>query len=114
MFYDQPVGDGNGITLQLGGIRYDGGDIFPELSLKDVLMAEAGFYWDRFKLQPFVTYYAVDDDDQEFDDQSRFGLGLGYYMKGFNRNLKFSYTDIRTDNQPSRSQWLLQLQIFMF
>lgn len=114
MFYDQPVGNGNGLTLQLGGIRYDGGEIFPELSIKDVLMGEAGFYWDRFKVQPFVTYYALDRDEEDLDDQSRFGVGLGYYLKGFNRNLKFSYTDIRTDNQPSRSQWLLQLQIFMF
>lgn len=114
LFYDQPVGNGNGLTLQLGGIRYDGGEIFPELSLKETLQVEAGFYWDRFKIQPFVTYYALDRDEEELDDQSRLGAGLGYYMKGFNRSLKFSYTDIRTDNQPSRSQWLLQLQIFMF
>ena len=114
LFYDQPIGDGNGLTFQIGGIRYDGGEIFPELSVQDVLMTEAGFYWDRFKLQPFLTYYSVDRDKEELDDESRFGVGLGYYLKGFNRNLKFSYTDIRTDNQPSRSQWLLQLQIFMF
>ena len=114
LFYDQPVGNGNGLTLQLGGIRYDGGEIFPQLSLRETLQVEAGFYWDRFKIQPFVTYYALDRDEEDLDDQSRLGVGLGYYMKGFNRNLKFSYTDIRTDNLPSRSQWLLQLQIFMF
>ena len=114
LFYDQPIGNGNGLTLQVGGIRYDGGEIFPQLSLKDVLMTEAGFYWDRLKLQPFLTYYALDNDDAERPDESRFAVGLGYYMKGFNRNLKFSYTDIRTDDLPSRSQWLVQLQIFMF
>jgi hypothetical protein len=114
LFWDQPIGDLGGLTLQVGGTHYDGGDIFSELPEQDQLLVELGYYFANLKLQPMAAYYARDFESAERNDESQLLLGLGYYFKGHNRVLKFSYTDISTDNLPDRDQFILQLQIFMF
>jgi hypothetical protein len=116
VFYDQPIGDGNGLTLQAGFYHYDGDVIFPELPEQDALQFELGYYIGSVKLMPFVTYYERDFEDPELVDQSGsiFQIGLGYYMKGFNRTLKASYGRIRPDVGDDRTQILVQLQLFYF
>ena len=114
LFWDRPFGDFGGLTLQVGGIHYDGGDIFTELPEQDELMVELGYYFKNLKLQPMAAYYSRDFEAEQLNDQNQLLLGLGYYFKGHNRVLKFSYTDIATDNLPDTNQFILQFQIFMF
>ena len=114
VFYDQPIGDGDGLTLQAGLYHYDGDVIFLELPEQDAIQFEFGYYISGIKLMPFVTYYDRDFADETLVDQSIFQVGLGYYMKGHNRNLKASFGQIRSDGADDRTQILVQLQLFQF
>lgn len=114
VFYDQPIGQGNGLTLQAGLYHYDGDVIFPELPEQDALQFELGYYIAGVKLMPFVTYYERDFEEETRVDQSIFQVGLGYYMKGFHRTLKASVGQIRADVGDDRMQILVQLQLFYF
>jgi len=114
IFYDQPIGKGNGLTLQAGWIFYDGDVTFPELPKEDVLQFELGYYFGGVKLMPFVTYDQRDFDEADLLDQSVFQVGLSYYLKGFNRTLKASYGQIQPEVGEDRNQILVQFQLFQF
>ena len=114
LFWDQPIGEGNGLTLQAGLIHYDGDTFFPELPEQDALQLEIGYYIAGLKLMPFLTYYDCDSAAADLVDKSIVQVGLGYYMKGFHRNLKASLGRIRTEGGEDRTQVLVQLQLFQF
>ena len=114
VFYDQPIGNGDGLTLQVGYLDYDGGVIFPELPKEAALQLEFGYYFAGVKLMPFLAYCAHDFEAEELEDQDLFQIGLAYYMKGYNRNLKLSVGQIRPELGENRTQILLQLQVFQF
>ena len=114
VFYDQPIGDGNGLTVQAALLHYDGDVIFPELPEQDAVQLEFGYYFSKVSLMPFVTYYDRDFEDEMLVDGSIFQIGLGYYMKGFNRTIKASFGQIRPDVGDDLTQILVQLQLFYF
>ncbi len=114
LFYDQPIGEGNGFTVQAAFLHFDGDVIFLELPKEDAQQFEVGYFFGGAKLMPFATYYTRDYDDPEIVDQTVWQVGLAYYMKGYNRTLKASYGQIRPDEGEDRKQILLQLQLFQF
>ena len=54
VYLDQPLRDGDGLTLQLDYIRYDGGTTFTQLPAQHTWLIEAGYYNRRTRLGPFV------------------------------------------------------------
>lgn len=114
VFYDQPIGDGNGLTVQAGFLNYDGDVTFPQLPKEDTMLFELGYYIGSVKLMPFVTYYRRAFDDQDLFDQDLTQIGLAYYMKSYNRVLKASFGRISSEVGEDRNQILIQLQLFRF
>jgi hypothetical protein len=121
VFFDYPVGGGNGITALADFIHYDGGVTFTTAALlkQDDLYAEAGFYVGSLKLMPFLRY-----EQQEYSDDVNKGLnrrkyqgGVGWYPYGSNFNIKAGFT--RTDapdnpNVASTNQYTVQFQVFYY
>lgn len=121
IFFDYPVGKGNGITAQVDFIHYDGGVTFPTAALlkQDDIFVETGFYLGGPKIMPFARY-----EQQEYSDSVNKGLnrrkyqgGLGYYPYGFNFNIKAGYTRSEAPDNPnvaSTNQYTIQVQVFYY
>jgi hypothetical protein len=129
VFFDYPVGGGNGITAQADYIHYDGGATFgftapaatkaAALYKQDDLYAEAGFFIGSPKVMPFIRY-----EQQKYSDDVNKGLnrtnyqgGLGFYPYGANFNIKAGFTrKIAPDNPnvASTNQYTVQVQVFYY
>lgn len=114
VFWDQPVGGGNAITVQAGWTHLDGDAFLPSLPKQDNLMVEGGFYVASLKLLPFIQYANQNFDDSVLADGHKLQVGLGYMFAGHNGNLKLSYARIGTDGGDDRDEIWLNLQVFMF
>jgi hypothetical protein len=113
-FWDQPVGNGDGITLQGDYTRWDGGAFLPEIPKQNVLLVDAGYYLAAVKTQPFFQYSKENFDAHSHPDQKRTTFGLGFFPHGHNSDLKFAYTRLQGTGQISRSQYQLQYQIWIW
>lgn len=114
-FWDQPIGGGNGLTMQASWSQLDGDVFLPSLPEQTNVMAEAGFYLASMKLLPFVQYAEQDFDDSGLNDNDKIMFGLGYMFAGHNGNVKFSYGTHSTDGgADDRDELWLQLQLFRF
>lgn len=114
VFWDQPVGGGNGFTLQGDWMHLDGDVFLPSLPEQDDLMLEAGFYIASVKLLPFIQYADRDFDDAARADDDKVQVGLGYMFNGHNGNLKFSYGKIGVDGGDDRDEFWINFQVFKF
>jgi hypothetical protein len=113
-FWDQPLGGGNGVTVQADWSSLDGDDFLTTLPEQDNLMVEAGFYINSMKLLPFIQYADRNYDDEALADTDKIMVGLGYMFAGHNGNLKLSYGQHGTDGADDRDEIWLQLQLFRY
>jgi hypothetical protein len=113
-FWDQPVGNGDGITVQGDYTRWDGGAFLLEIPKQNVLLIEAGYYLGAIKTQPFFQYSNENFDAHSHPDQKRTTFGLGFFPHGHNSDVKFAYTRLQGTGQISRSQYQLQYQIWIW
>lgn len=113
-FYDQPLGGGNSVTMQVNWSNVDGEDFLVSLPEQQNMFVEAGFYISSMKLLPFVQYSERDYDDSTLGDEDKFQIGLGYMFAGHNGNLKVSYGQLGKDGADDRDELWLQLQLFKF
>src|SRR5450830_1869657 len=121
VFFDFPVGGGNGITAQADYIHYDGGVTFNTAALfkQDDLFVEAGFFLGGPKIMPFVRYeqQRYSDDVNKALNRTKYQGGLGFYPYGANFNIKagFGRTDAPDNpNVASTNQYTIQVQVFYF
>ena len=114
VFFDQPLGNGNGFTLQADYTDVDGGTFLTALPQQTNLLIESGIYLAAAKVQPFVQYATQDFDAPARLDEERFTAGVAYYLNGHNNNVKLSITKIEPERGDSRDQINLQWQIFQF
>ncbi len=121
VFFDYPVGGGNGITASANFIHYDGGVTFPTAALfkQDDLYAEAGFFIGSLKLMPFFRYeqQRYSDDANKALDKTFYQLGFGWYPFGSNFNIKAGWWRKEFPNDPktaSTNQYTVQVQLFYF
>jgi hypothetical protein len=129
VFFDWPVGKGNGITAQADYIHYDGGDTFgltapaatkaAALYKQDDLYIEAGFFLGAPKIMPFLRYeqqkYA--DDVNKGLNRNKYQAGFGYYPYGSNFNIKAGFTRQEAPdnvNVASTNQYTIQIQVFYY
>lgn len=113
-FWDQPMGGGNGLTMQAAWSTLDGDDFLATLPEQDNLFFEAGFYIDSMKLLPFIQYAEQDFKDSAGADNDKFQVGLGYMFSGHNGNVKLSYGQLGTEGAEDRDEIWLQLQLFRY
>ncbi len=121
LFFDYPVGTGNGITVQADYIHYDGGVTFNTAALlkQDDLYGEAGVYIGSAKVMPFIRYeqQRYSDDVNKGLNRTKYQGGLGWYPYGANFNIKAGFT--RTDapdnkNVASTNEYTVQFQVFYY
>ena len=113
VFFEQPFGEGNGVTAQLDWQSWDG-DTFVAIPEQETVLAELGVYLAGPRLLPFVQYSAQDFDAVAGNDQEKLQVGVGYFMSGHNANLKLAFGRIEPDRGPELDQLVLQLQLFAF
>ena len=114
IFYDQPVHDGDGITLQGVYSYLDGGTTFPLLQRQKVWLAEAGYYNKQTKMGPFVQLSNRLFDDPKISDTEKYLAGIAYWPSGHRFNIKAGVG--RTLGSTSTESWqaVLQGQAFVY
>jgi hypothetical protein len=114
LFYEQPLNEGRqGLSVQFDFVHVDGAGSLSSLSTQDTYLFEAGVHLARGRFTPFVQY-ASRDLAGDSPDQDSLQVGLAWWWKGHNRNLKASAGRLHTDGQPDRVQALVQLQIYYY
>ncbi len=115
VYYDQPLHGGDGLTFELDHSWYDGGDFLPTLPKQTTSLAEVGYYFHSCKLLPFFQYA-----QERFaagvaqPSERRFQTGIGYYLHGYNSNLKLAWTRIDRDGLPGANDVVVQYQFYVF
>jgi hypothetical protein len=114
VFVDRPTRGGDGITLQFGVIRYDGGTTFRQLPAQRDWLLEAGYYSQRTRFGPFVQASGRSFTNEALPDDSKVIAGVAWWASGHRYNLKFGVGRIGKDHLPGRTQVVLQGQLFMY
>lgn len=114
VFFDYPLFDSDGLTLQADWIHYNGDDIFVALPETDAWLFEAAYYFGKLKLAPFLQFVVKDPTDELLPDQTSWQAGLAYYPMGQRLSFKLGLGELETDGAPSRFRGILQVQVFMF
>lgn len=118
LFVDLPAGEGMSLSGEIDWLRYDGETTFASIPKQDDLLVQAGLYFAGAKLFPYLRYerQRFDDRAKALNDTDRWQVGLGYFLKGHNANLKVGWgrVDPKTAGAKSTNQVTIQLQGFYF
>jgi hypothetical protein len=119
MLFDYPVG-GGGVTFEVDFVHYDGGDTFKTLPQQNTFLVQGGYFHGATKLFPYLRYETQRISGANAD-VSKAQVGLGYYLKGHNFNIKAAYTRIEDDSRKGKpgqkeksDQLSIQLQAFVY
>ncbi len=118
-FWDQPVGNGDGFTVQLDYTKWDGGTLLgSELPKQHTILGEVGYYLGAIKTQPFFQYteddFATVDGHVGGPNQKHLTFGAGYFFAGHTSDVKLAYSRIQETGAVNRNEWQLQYQIFLW
>ncbi len=113
-FYDQPLGHGDGITLQADYTFLDGKTAFPQLPKEHVWFAEAGYYNRFTRLGPFLQLSNRLYTNPLLADTRKYLGGIAFWGSGHRLNLKLGVG--RSLGSPSGDSWqvVLQGQAYIF
>jgi hypothetical protein len=114
LFWEQPVRGGDGITVQADVMKWDGDTFLPTLPEQTTTLVEAGYYFHRTRLQPWLQYAEQDFADDRRPDEERAQAGLGWFFNGHNASLKLGWTRVDVDGAGARDEVQLQFQVFAF
>ena len=114
VFVDWPVLEGDAVTAEADYMHYDGhGFVWNDNGTNNTLPEQytiytnAGYYFHRIKLQPFVRYellHYADDAVNLAKGQQRVGGGFNYYVYGQNFKIVPYYERIIPKTQPATAQ----------
>jgi hypothetical protein len=114
-FWDQPVGNGDGVTVQFDYANINGGVLVPTLPKQHTLMGELGYYVNAIKTQPFFQYNEESYSDGVLPNLKHITFGLGWYFTGSEAsNLKLAYSRLSETGTPDHNEWQLQYQVFIW
>jgi hypothetical protein len=115
VFYDQPIGESDGLTFQLDHVNYGGGDFLTSLPEQKTYLVEAGYYFGELRFEIWTQYNKRDYvEDVAGADSDKLQFGVSWYPRGHNTNLNLGYARISTDGGDDRGQIVMQPQIFQF
>lgn len=107
--YDQPLGNGGGLTVEAAYIDIDNGPNsikYTQFATGDegsIISVKAGYLIPGEigigQLQPFVHYEYVDVDESGKDNTEIYGLGLNYFIKGHANKLSMDLTFVDQDDE---------------
>ncbi len=114
-YFDFPLGR-NAITAEGDFTHWDGGATLTTIPEQNDLMAQAGFYFKAVKLLPYVRYESksYSATAKQPSNERRYQVGVGYYLKGYNANIKAAIGRVDPKTGPQTNEFTVQLQGFYF
>jgi hypothetical protein len=114
MFEEPFTNKSGGMTAQLNWMRFDGGALLPSLPKQDILLLEAAVHVAKGRVAPFVQYSNKNFENAALQEQDFLQVGLVWWIRGHNRNLKVGVGRQHTETLPDRTQVVAQLQVFSY
>jgi hypothetical protein len=122
IFFDYPIVGKDALTAEFDYSHFEGGNDFPTLAKQDDVYAEAGWFFDAVKLQPFARYENLNfsKETDKPKNQQRFMAGLNYYIYGQNLKLTAAWERIVPKTQPvtavvkNTNHFVVQIQALYF
>jgi hypothetical protein len=118
VFYDQPIGSGDGFTGQFDYNWINGGADFTVLPKQNTLESEVGYYFNSIKTQVFGQYesekFATLANGTHAANTSQWQIGLGWYFHGYQSNFKIGYGQADQFGVRDRNNILAQYQFSGF
>ena len=129
---DYPVSGRSALTAEAQYCIFDGGRQFTQmigggfttnlLPRQGAFFSEAGYYFERLRLQPFLRYERLDFSDAalRFQDQMRMGGGANYYVAGHNMKATAFYERLQPRiaapgaTRRDTNHFVLQLQFLYY
>lgn len=120
-FFDWPIGK-DCVTLEGDYLHFNGHRAFATLPEQETFYGNAGYYFDAFKVQPFVRYERLNFSAtaNESKEQQRVGGGLNYYVAGQNFKITGYYEKIIPKVQAATAaikntnRFVVQIQGFYY
>ena len=113
IFTDYPIGPG-AVTAQFAFNRIDGGTTLLTLPKQNVVLLELGYFLRDLKLTPVLQYTNRGVIDTSTGDETRWSIGLNYWWRGHNANIKGAYARIDPRGLDSQNEFTIQLQLFYY
>lgn len=113
-YWDWKTRGGDGITAQLDYVHYNGGQTFRQLPDQDTWLAEAGYSHRVSRISPFVQVAGRSVGDASLSDETRYQVGVAYWLSGHRLNLKLGVGQVLRDDAPARNQVVLQGQVYVY
>lgn len=114
LYADQPLPNGDALTMQADWSRYDGGTTFPSLPRQDAVLAEAGYFIRVMRISPYMQFARRDYHDPALADEDQRLVGLAYWINGHHLNVKACFGRLRLRGAPTGTLGQITLQSFEF
>jgi len=114
VYWDWKLKGGNGISAQANVVRFDGGTTFSTLPRQNTWLVEAGFYHGASKLGPFLQAAGRDISGAASIDEEKIVGGVAWWGSGHRFNVKVGLARLTRDVGPSRTQFIIQGQFYMY
>ena len=114
VYWDWKIRADDGVTAQFDYLHYDGGQTVQQLPDEGTWLAEAGYYHRALKIGPFFQVTRRTYEDPIQPDETRYQVGVSYWLSGHRLNLKMGAGQWLKDGAPGRTQVVLQGQIYMY
>jgi hypothetical protein len=114
LFVDQPLKNGDAVTVQADFIRYDGGATFANLLGQNAWLLEGSYYFQKSRLGPFVQFASRDFQNPKSSDDSKLQGGVAYWAQKHRLNVKAGIGRLLKDGAPDRTQFVIQTQFFYY
>jgi len=118
VFVDQPLNNGDAITVRADFIRYDQQTAFKDLSApmptQNVWLVEGNYYFNKAKVAPFIQFASRNFTDPESSDHKKIQGGIAYYPLQNKINIKAGFGRLLQTGEPDRNQFIVQTQLFFY
>ncbi len=118
VFAEIPLASHDAPAINLGWFLYDGHDFLKSLPRQIGVVAEAGYYISKVKLQPFFQYQSLlfSDPAHEPNGWRRYQTGFHWYVSSFNFKVTGAFARLFPERPAAAplNQFTLALQVFYF
>lgn len=112
-FLELPATSGS-VTAQVDFIHYNGGNTLRTLPKQNTFLLEAGYLLSEIGVMPWVKIEGQYFANVSGSDQRRHQIGLTYFFRGQNLNIKAGYGRIDPEVGSEQNLFTAQLQAFYF
>jgi hypothetical protein len=114
LFFDHPLANGDGVSVQGDVVRYNGGRTFASFPWQDTWLGELGYFSKVTRLTPFIQVAAQRFAVDSIPDQRQAVAGLAWFVAGHKLNLKAAIGRLHRAGAPSSSLFQLTFQSFEY